>query len=965
MLIGVAGLSIPIILHILNRLRSKKVQWGAMKFILDCLMLRRRNILLEEVLLLVSRCMSVALLALALARPFVTPQSQVPWIIVLPCGLLALVSFCASFAFWDYPGWRKRLHWASLFLALITVGCVILERWMMINKFGGTQARDVALVVDGSSSMLMEVDGRPNFERAVEEARKLVEDAPGGVRFSLIIAGGAPNPLMPTPTNEKGYLLKSLDEARPMHGTMRAAETLAFASTTLALGTNPNKQIIIIGDGQAEGWDLNQDSKWSVLGKVFEKLKAKPQIIWRRLPVPSNIRNLTLSRIDFSRDIIGTDRKVRIDITVENTGVEGVTPQNVSLKVEDKTYTDATLNQIEPGAFHTVSFWHQFTKPGTHAVTAHVDAMDGLPADDRATRVAHVIGSLRVLVVEGAAGNLMQRSSGFLSLSLMPDFMALATGGRSERFLVSPEIITVGEFVSRERYDGVAVVVLADVPSLPSKSAEALASFVANGGGFMAIHGPSCDPAFYNAWIHPAHGRVVPLQLGELSFAQGTNLVSVATQNVGMEALQTLALGSDLGNVALNRWWGTVGDDAGRSVLRLSNGDALVAEQTFGDGNVIQLMTGLDMTSGNFGVRHSFLPLMHELVYHLARPYSVNLNVAPALGLTLTLAGRGVDSAAVGEGGLRAQYFADKKFKRPMLMRIDPTIDFDWGHGSPGPGIPADHFCVRWTGSLQVPETADWAFHLRVDDRMRVTIGPHKFEGYGVHAKRLEADVKYPVVVEYEEDTGVASAQLYWVGPGFPSPVPIPARCFTPAQAGPEELSGERFEAWATAPNEDRLPVWFIQGKDGIVLRVDDSVVPGVYTVNIPPQLQSAVGHFGDPVKKNLLFNVLPNPRESILTPLDDAELGFFRRYIELMPAASLQDMKSAVKGNAFGKELWRTLAIAMFLILISEIALTRWIAIRRKLGEEGRVLFDETKKPSTSFRDHVARMTGMSGGGQ
>jgi len=272
---------------------------------------------------------------------------------------------------------------------------------------------------------------------------------------------------------------------------------------------------------------------------------------------------------------------------------------------------------------------------------------------------------------------------------------------------------------------------------------------------------------------------------------------------------------------------------------------------------------------------------------------------------------------------------------------------------------------VRWTGSLQVPETADWAFHVRVDDRMRVTIGPHKFEGYGVHAKRLEADVKYPVVVEYEEDTGVASAQLYWVGPGFPSPVPIPARCFTPAQAGPEELSGERFEAWATAPNEDRLPVWFIQGKDGIVLRVDDSVVPGVYTVNIPPQLQSAIGHFGDPVKKNLLFNVLPNPRESILTPLDDAELGFFRRYIELMPAASLQDMKSAVKGNAFGKELWRTLAIAMFLILISEIALTRWIAIRRKLGEEGRVLFDETKKPSTSFRDHVARMTGMSGGGQ
>jgi hypothetical protein len=77
------------------------------------------------------------------------------------------------------------------------------------------------------------------------------------------------------------------------------------------------------------------------------------------------------------------------------------------------------------------------------------------------------------------------------------------------------------------------------------------------------------------------------------------------------------------------------------------------------------------------------------------------------------------------------------------------------------------------------------------------------------------------------------------------------------------------------------------------------------------------------------------------------------------MPASSVDDLLRAIKGNAFGREMWRTLALAMFLLLIAEIALTRWIAIQRKTGEEGRVTFDESRQPSASFRDSVAKMMG------
>ena len=44
--------------------------------------------------------------------------------------------------------------------------------------------------------------------------------------------------------------------------------------------------------------------------------------------------------------------------------------------------------------------------------------------------------------------------------------------------------------------------------------------------------------------------------------------------------------------------------------------------------------------------------------------------------------------ASVGTGtGLRGEYYDKPNFKELVLVRTDPTIDFDWGRGSPAPGI--------------------------------------------------------------------------------------------------------------------------------------------------------------------------------------------------------------------------------------------------------------------------------------
>ena len=65
--------------------------------------------------------------------------------------------------------------------------------------------------------------------------------------------------------------------------------------------------------------------------------------------------------------------------------------------------------------------------------------------------------------------------------------------------------------------------------------------------------------------------------------------------------------------------------------------------------------------------------------------------------------------------GLSAEYFATDDFDgKPILRRTDKQIDFDWNSASPVPGAPAEHFAVRWTGTITAPEAGDYdlAVHL-------------------------------------------------------------------------------------------------------------------------------------------------------------------------------------------------------------------------------------------------------------
>src|SRR5437588_4137552 len=68
MIIGAALISSPIIIHLINRMRFKRIRWAAMEFLLKSQKRNRRRLIIEQLILLALRILLVLLAAFLVAR---------------------------------------------------------------------------------------------------------------------------------------------------------------------------------------------------------------------------------------------------------------------------------------------------------------------------------------------------------------------------------------------------------------------------------------------------------------------------------------------------------------------------------------------------------------------------------------------------------------------------------------------------------------------------------------------------------------------------------------------------------------------------------------------------------------------------------------------------------------------------------------------------------------------------------
>ncbi len=73
-------MSVPIIIHLLNKRKFRTIDWAAMDFLLEAEKKNRRRVKLENLLLLLMRCLAVLLIGLLLARPSRSLNQGIPLI---------------------------------------------------------------------------------------------------------------------------------------------------------------------------------------------------------------------------------------------------------------------------------------------------------------------------------------------------------------------------------------------------------------------------------------------------------------------------------------------------------------------------------------------------------------------------------------------------------------------------------------------------------------------------------------------------------------------------------------------------------------------------------------------------------------------------------------------------------------------------------------------------------------------
>jgi hypothetical protein len=125
--------------------------------------------------------------------------------------------------------------------------------------------------------------------------------------------------------------------------------------------------------------------------------------------------------------------------------------------------------------------------------------------------------------------------------------------------------------------------------------------------------------------------------------------------------------------------------------------------------------------------------------------------------------------AALAQGAWYGEYFANPNLSGgPTFTRYDNNLRFDWGGGSPGGGIPADNFSVRWTREEWF-EAGTYRFSYRSDDGIRIWIDGTLVvnDWRDRQAAWSEADQyvgrgNHSVRVEYYEHTGAARVEVSW-----------------------------------------------------------------------------------------------------------------------------------------------------------------------------------------------------------
>jgi hypothetical protein len=605
LLLGLAGIAIPIVIHLLNRRRAPVVDWGAMQF-LELGRRARRKFQLTELLLMMGRMLLLALVALAVAKPFWTEDQ-------------------ASAADGSAGG----------------------------RATSGNVRRDVVLILDGSDSMQRRVGNSTPSDLARSWAREFVGRLPLGSSVAVLVAKDRVARLVDPPSFDLANVGAVIKDAAPSRGSSDFPAAIVEAFGILAKTQNPAREVVILTDGQKLPWRANESNRWSLLRDLHRDLKRRLGVdleLWS-LPFGAGTKPVgadgSVAPLQLVRGLVPPNSSITIRTAVANAGPAALT-RTAELLVDGHAMTGnaQVVGPISAGSQTPLSFKTTISEAGSHLLTVHLlSGDDPLPTNDEASRPIEVTEALSVLLVDGEMGlEPLSNETDFLRSALAP------TGDDTPQ--VRAKVVPVGQFTSSALM-GQRVVVLANIERLDPSQGTAVATFLGAGGGVLFAPGDRTDADSVNSQLFQGGAGWLPAKLSEWRGDSSRRDLSAHPAPPSFTGSLMTPFGQGdapaLGEADFFFYrvlTPTRREPAAVVLARFDSGDPWIVERPYRKGRVAILAAPIDAEGGTLPVNPDFVPWAHELVFHLAdpgmtshlfdpgAPVVVDLEVVPPLDLS-------------------------------------------------------------------------------------------------------------------------------------------------------------------------------------------------------------------------------------------------------------------------------------------------------------------------------------------
>jgi hypothetical protein len=564
---GAVSVSIPIIIHLLHKARAPTVPFPTLRFLRSAAEKTARRRRLENLLLLAVRLLLFALLAFALARPFLSRE---------------------------------------------------------FGLFGSNPSAAACIVLDNSYSMNVTYEGQTRFSKAKKEARAILDSPWRPALAAVLLTNPGTLPAPDRLVSDRAKLFRDLDAAQVASGRADLPGTLKAAYALLDKADAADKRLWILTDRQALSWEGLGDLEEP------RKHPAIPVAVIRPTEAAYANVAITAAEVVSRSRVVGFPVRIDVTLRNSGPAQEKrnlLLFVDDSSQARQKQAVDLAPGGA-PGATRVVAMTYAFDKAGPHRLLVAVEGTDSLAVDNTRRIALQIADRIPVLLVKQAASEIpFQDANFYLVRALDPAGEKADFPGAIRPVETTPENLnpaTLGRWDAVFLND-VGALAPAAVRALADYVASGRTLVV-----FCGPHVVPAEYNRLFVDGVPQGGGLLPARLKERvgSAVLKTDSQKVVQVQGRSPYLEDLVESADIYQGVLVYEYVRTDVAAADSVLaRLEDGDPFLLEKPFGGGSVLLFTAGATTEWTNFPVRNLFLPLMMRIVHLAARGQTERRNI--------------------------------------------------------------------------------------------------------------------------------------------------------------------------------------------------------------------------------------------------------------------------------------------------------------------------------------------------